>query len=40
MGKPSGSTIIAKSQSPKEEIAKAFAACLVRKSSPLIALDA
>jgi hypothetical protein len=26
MGKPSGSNIVAKSQSPKEEIAKAFAA--------------
>ena len=32
MGKPSGSTIIAKSQSPPEEIAKAFAAGVVRKS--------
>jgi hypothetical protein len=35
MGKPSGSTIIAKSQSPSEEIAKAFAAGVVRKSCPL-----
>jgi hypothetical protein len=26
MGKPSGSNIVARSQSPKEEIAKAFAA--------------
>jgi hypothetical protein len=35
MGKPSGSNIIAKSQSPSEEIAKAFAAGVVRKSCPL-----
>ena len=33
--KPSGSTIIAKSQSPSEEIAKAFAAGVVTKSCPL-----
>jgi hypothetical protein len=31
MGKPSGSAIIAKSQSPQEEIAKAFAAGGLRK---------
>jgi hypothetical protein len=37
MGKPSGSTIIAKSQSLSEEIAKAFAAGVVRKSCPLCA---
>jgi hypothetical protein len=35
MGKPSGSTIMAKSQSSSEEIAKAFAAGVVRKSCPL-----
>jgi hypothetical protein len=35
MGKPSESNIVAKSQSPKEKIANAFAAQGVRKSCPL-----
>jgi hypothetical protein len=35
MGKPSGSNIVAKSQSPEEEIAKAFAAGLeIMSASP------
>jgi hypothetical protein len=40
MGKPSESNIVAKSQSPKEKIANAFAAQGVRKSCPLYSADA